>query len=288
MDFDKALKITVHRVGGRAIEVVVDAGSALIGSGGHCDIRLGQEEVAVEQLYFENQPGGLFAEVRTNAPHVLVDRVPFQRGRVLEDRVFTIGKLEVRAELVEGQHGRRKSEERVRPGLLVLAALVAGLGIYAITARRASADESDYRDAPPLFDATAIACPDMTQTATENAIETWLRDAAGRHERAPFSPQDGVEAVGLYRRAESCLKKLDRRQEANDVSIGADSLATRLEKDFHVHRVRLSRALVSGDVSAAQHEVALLRGYLVKRGTDFAGWLEYLDRRLGLQGKDGK
>ncbi len=288
MDFDKALKIIVSQAGGRTIEVVVDAGSALIGSGGHCDIRLGPEDVAVEQLYFENQPGGLFAEVRANFPHVLVDRVPFQRGRVLDGRVFKIGKLEIQAQLVESQQKRRKSEERVRPGLLVLAALVLGLGVYAITARHGSTEGSDYQDAPPLFDATAVDCPYTSPGGAEDAVQTWLRDAAGRHERAPFSPQDGVEAVGLYRHAESCLKQLGRAQEAEQVSTGADSLATRLEKDFHVHRVRLSRALATGDTAAAQHEVSLLRGYLAKRGTVFAGWLDYLDRRLGLQGKDGK
>ena len=285
MDFDKSLKVTVTELGGRTIQVVVDSGSALIGSGGHCDIRLGQEHVAVEQLFFDIQPGGLFAEVRANQPHVVVDGVPFQRGRVLEGRAFKVGKLEIRAELVEPEGGRRKKEDGVRPGLLVLAALVVGAGMYSILAHRGGGDDADYKAAPSLFEAQTASCPSLTPSATTAAVETWLRDAAGRHERSPFSPQDGVEAVGLYRRAATCLKRLDRSAEADELTVEADSLANRLEKDFHVHRVRLSRALSDDDIPAARHEVTLLRGYLARRGSDFAAWLDYLDRRLGLQSK---
>ncbi len=284
MDFDKSLKITVSEAGGRTIRVVVDGGSALIGSGGHCDIRLGPELVAVEQLFFDVQPGGLFAETRASTPHVLLDGVPFQRGRVLEDRVFKIGKLEVRAELVESQGKKRKTEEGVRPGLLVVAALVLGFGVYTLTHRK-SDDGASYQQAPSLFDPEAAVCPDLSPSATSAVVETWLRDAAGRHERSPFSPQDGIEAVALYRRAVSCLKRLDRGTEADELTTEADSLANRLEKDFHVHRVRLSRALEEEDNEAARHEIELLRGYVTQRGTDFAEWLDYLDRKLGLQGK---
>ena len=76
MDFEKSLKVTVTEADQRRIQVVVESGSALIGSGGHCDIRLGQEHVSVEQLFLEIQPGGLFAEARSNTPQVLVDGVP--------------------------------------------------------------------------------------------------------------------------------------------------------------------------------------------------------------------
>ncbi len=285
MDFDKSLKLTISEQNGRSFQVVVESGSALVGSGGHCDIRLGPELVAVEQLYFDIQPGGVFAEVRTSSPQVVVDGVPFQRGRVLEGRPFRIGKLEVLVELVDRVGGRSKSKEGVRPGLLVVAALVIGLGMYSLLARRGGSEDTDYKDAPSLFDTQAAQCPVLTPNATEAAVETWMRDAAGRHERSSFSPLDGVEAVGLYRRAAVCLRRIDRSPEADELSARADSLATRLEKDFHVHRVRLYRALNEGDGTAARHEVALLRGYLVQRGTEFAGWLDYLDRRLGLQGK---
>jgi len=288
MDFDKSLKITVAEFGGRTIHVVVESGTALIGSGGHCDIRLGPELVAVEQLFFEVQPGGLFAEVRTNSPHVVVDGVPFQRGRVLDGRSFKIGKLDVRCELVEAQGARAKSKEGVRPGLLILAAMVIGLGVYSIVTRDGESESGDFRAAPPLFDGQASVCPDLTPAATETVVSTWLRDATGRHERSPFSPQDGVEAVRLYRRAAVCLKRLNRTQEAEELVVDADGLAGKLEKDFHVHRVRLSRALTEGNGVAARHEVTLLRGYLPQRGTDFALWLDYLDRRLGLQSKEVK
>lgn len=284
MDFDKSIKITVAEQGGRTIRVVVDGGTALLGSGGHCDIRLGPELVAVEQLFFEIQPGGLFAEARASTPHVLLDGVPFQRGRVLEERVFKIGKLEVRAELVDAQGKKRNTKEGVRPGLLIAAALVVAGGAYAL-AHRGGDDDGDYKEAPSLFDPQATICPDLTPSATGAVVETWMRDAAGRHERSPFSPQDGIEAVALYRRSANCLKRIDREAEADELTSEADSLATRLEKDFHVHRVRLSRALEEEDTQAARHEVKLLRGYVTPRGTEFAEWLDYLDRKLGQEAK---
>jgi hypothetical protein len=285
MDFDKSLKVTVTELGGRMIQVVVDSGSALIGSGGHCDIRLGPELVAVEQLFLDVQPGGLFAEARASQPLVTVDGVPFQRGRVLEDRSFRIGKLEVKAELVTPVGLKRKKEEGVRPGLLIVAAVVLGAGVFSILANRGGDDGGDYQTAPKLFEANTATCPDVSHSAMTAVAETWLRDASGRHERSPFSPQDGVAAVGLYRKAASCLVKLDRGTEAAELRLEADALATRLEKDFHVHRVRLSRALGEEDIPAARHEVALLRGYLSQHGSEFATWLDFLDRRLGLQSK---
>ncbi|HWZ87361.1 MAG TPA: hypothetical protein VNW92_00890, partial [Polyangiaceae bacterium] len=143
----------------------------------------------------------------------------------------------------------------------------------------------DYKDAPPLFSSAPVICPDLPADTANVAIDGWLRDAAGRHERSPFSAEDGVEAVTLYRRAASCMRRYDRVAEADELTVEADSLAQRLQRDFHVHRVRLSRALTSDDTATARREVGLLHGYIAGRQGEFGAWLDYLDRRLGLQGK---
>ncbi|HET9930454.1 MAG TPA: FHA domain-containing protein, partial [Polyangiaceae bacterium] len=259
--------------------------SALIGSGGHCDVRLPPDHVAVEQLLLEIQPGGLFAEARARTPQVTVDGVPFQRGRVLPERDFKVGPITIHAELAQAKV-KKQSEQRVRPRVLVLAALVLPIGAFmAFNPQNAEAD-TDYKSAPPLFDSTPPACAEQSEAAATSAVESWLRDAEGRHERAPFSPEDAVQAVHLYRKSASCLEKFGRAAPASELRDGADGLAHRLERDFHVHRVRLARALAADDVDAARHEVALLRGYLPRGQSDFALWLDYLDRKLGLRSNE--
>jgi hypothetical protein len=282
MDFERALEVVVRQGERLLLKVVVDSGSALIGSGGHCDVRLPPDHVAVEQLFLEIQPGGLFAEARARVPQVLVDGVPFQRGRVLPDRDFKVGPITIHAELTEAKV-QKKTEQRVRPRVLVLAGLVVPIAAFMAFAPQDAEADTDFKQAPPLFDPAPAACTEPTDAAASSAVEAWLRDAEGRHERAPFSAEDGVAAVKLYRSAAACLAKLNRNEEAVELRDGADGLARRLERDFHVHRVRLSRALGEDDVEAARHEVALLRGYLVRGQSDYALWLDYLDRKLGLR-----
>jgi hypothetical protein len=238
--------------------------------------------VAVEQLFLEIQPGGLFAEARARVPQVLVDGVPFQRGRVLPDRDFKVGPISIHAELIEAKV-QKKTEQRVRPRVLVLAGLVVPIAAFMAFAPQDAEADTDYKQAPPLFDPAPATCTEPTDAAASSAVEAWLRDAEGRHERAPFSAEDGVAAVKLYRAAAACLTKLNRNEEAAELTEGANGLARRLQRDFHVHRVRLSRALGEDDVEAARHEVALLRGYLVRGQSDYALWLDYLDRKLGLR-----
>lgn len=285
MDFERALEVVVHHGDRLLLKVVVEASSALIGSGGHCDVRLPPDHVAVEQLLLEIQPGGLFAEARARTPQVTLDGVPFQRGRVLPERDFKIGPITIHAELAQAKV-KKKADQRVRPRVLVLAALVVPIGAFmALTPQNAEAD-GDYKSAPPLFDAAQPGCSEASEAAATSAVESWLRDAEGRHERAPFSAEDAVQAVQLYRKAASCLEKFGRGAQASELREGADGLAHRLERDFHVHRVRLSRALGADDVDAARHEVALLRGYLPRGESDFALWLDYLDRKLGLRSSE--
>jgi hypothetical protein len=285
VDFDRALEVVVHQGERLLLKVVVESGSALIGSGGHCDVRLPPDHIAVEQLFLELQPGGLFAEARARVPQVSVDGVPFQRGRVLPDRDFRIGPIKIHAELTQAK-AQKKAEPRVRPRLLVLVALVVPVAAFmALTPQSAEAD-SDFRKAPPLFDPAPPPCNEQSEAAASSAVEAWLRDAEGRHERAPFSAEDGVAAVRLYRQAASCLDKFAHAEEAVEAREAANGLARHLERDFHVHRVRLARALGADDVEAARHEVALLRGYLPRGQSDFALWLDYLDRKLGLRSSE--
>ncbi|MFZ5896385.1 MAG: FHA domain-containing protein [Myxococcota bacterium] len=282
MDFERSLEVVVHQGEQLLLKLSVESGSALIGSGGHCDVRLPPDHVAVEQLLLEVQPGGLFAEARAREPQVTVDGVPFQRGRVLPDRDFRIGAITIRAQLTDAKV-QKKVEQAVRPRVLLLAALVVPVAAFMSFAPQSAEADTDYKPAPPLFPSATPECSEPNESAASNAVDAWLRDAEGRHERAPFSAEDGVAAVRLYRSAASCLEKFGRGDEAAPLREGADGLARHLERDFHVHRVRLARSLGADDVEAARHEIALLRGYLPRGQSEFALWLDYLDRKLGLR-----
>ena len=284
MLLDRSLRITVARAGITVVDVDVDSASALLGSGGHCDVRVGPEYLAVEHLFLELKPAGLFGEVRSTEKAVLLDGAPFEGGRIKDGSSIEIGDLLVDVKLVQRESKRSSAlSKQLNPrALLGLAALLA-LGAYAVHQKFSRALPDAPLEPPALFEGEALNCPENTPEAAGSAAEELLQTADGRRERAPYVPEDAVQAVRLYRQVSACLRVAQWNEGADIVNKDADQLQQKTQDALHLHTVRLSRALELKRKEDALQEIQMLRSYLKGRDGEYVAWLAKLEREIESQ-----
>jgi hypothetical protein len=262
--------------------VDVDGVRALLGAASHCDVRLGPDRAAPEQLRFEVHNGQLFAEVRATSPVVLLNQLPFHQGRLLPDAVLTFGKLEVKVTLeqhlvTDGKQG----EARVRPAFVAIALLlgvVLALALVKLSQRRPPVPAPVV---PPLFAAEpAPRCPEESAEAARLAALEFVAQADAKRERAPFLPEEGLSAVPLYRAASACFARVGDAELARDQGMRADALQRYVERDYHLHQVRVYLAHRSEDMETLAHEARVLSRYLRDRSAPYSVWLDQRQREI--------
>jgi hypothetical protein len=109
---------------------------------------------------------------------------------------------------------------------------------------------------------------------------SYLEQANARRERSPFSPQDGVESVSLYVRAAACFSQARDTVDAELAHGDAEHMRQTTSRQFHVHQVRLERALATKEYDSAQAEARMLQAFVGAGGGEYGGWLSDLQRRI--------
>lgn len=282
------LEISVRYADGTRQKLTVDSSTALVGSGSHCEIRLPPEDAAVEQLRLSNDAAGVFGQVRSLERGVRLNGVPFVEGRLLPGSVLAVGRVELTVALVETLVARahaKQKQESSRSASYALAVLGFPLGFYLLLSQRSgdAALPSEVQP-PPLFAAASkLQCPETERDAALAVATEERRRAETARERAPFSGQDAVNAVVAFRRSAACFSAADSVERASDSVRQADALEREVETEFHVHRVRLERALATKSYEEARTEVRLLLSYIGRHSGAYANWLLSLDRRIELK-----
>jgi len=282
------LEISVRYPDGTRQQLTVDAATALIGSGSHCEIRLPPEDAAVEQLRLSLDAAGIFGQVRSVERGVTLNGVPFVEGRLLQGSLLAIGRVELTVAVIETLVARgqtKKQRESGKSVIYALAALGLPLGFYLVLSQRDVGSVLPNEVEPPaLFaDASATRCPeDEPSPALAVATEERRRGETAR-ERAPFSGQDAVSAVVAFRRSAACFVRAGSEGQAGDSRRQADALEHDVQTEFHVHRVRLERALATKSYEDARTEVRLLLSYIGRHSGGYANWLLSLDRQIELK-----
>lgn len=290
------LKLSLRHDDGARQELTVDSAQALIGSGSHCEVRLAPEDAAIEQLLLTIDGASLFGQVRSLERPVTLNGVPFVEGRLLADGVLRIGRVDVLASLVESKSAASaasaRKAQRGNPAIYAMAAVGFPLGFYMLlTEPPAEGALPTEVQPPPLFmAASALRCPEPAPEAATAFGGEELRRAETARERAPFSGQDAVTAVNAFQRAAACFTHAGAPERAGDAARQGERLKEGVERDFHVHRVRLERALATKSYEDARTEVRLLLSYVGRRGTPYSSWLTSLDRQIELKfaGKKGQ
>jgi hypothetical protein len=287
------LHIELKQADGRRQPLQMDGARALVGSGAHCEVRLGREEAAVEQLLIEERRGAVYAEVRSLERPTLLNGAAFSEGRLLPESVLTVGRVELRVRLAQADLDApgRKPPRRARSSFIhLLGAIAIPFGLYVVlkpSPEPARLPRSMER--PSLFAALgAVECRERTEREARALGDDELTLADGKRERSPFRPEDGVAAVRHYLHAASCLRIGNEPEVARAAAQQAEELRRTLESDFHVHHVRLERALATSEYDRALTEVRILLSFTSGQGGEYSSWLAMLDRHIQLKYAGGK
>jgi hypothetical protein len=269
--------------------LLVDSQRALIGSGAHSEIQLPPEHCAIEQLVVEARSTGVFAQARSMDPPALLNGVPFTEGRLLPESVLRIGNFELSVEshqLELEDAGGRKKKPKTNP--LTYAVFVLGfpLGIYAIFALGPREQAlGGPPPAPALWNESAKtpACSQSDPQQASALARQELARAEAKRERSPFYAEDGVAAVELYERATGCFVVANEPAEAGSAREHAGRLRRDLSRQYHVHRVRLERSLVTKHYDATLKEARIVRRFLQHNRGVYTSWLANLERQIELK-----
>ncbi len=284
-DGTKGLRFTIRQADGRVERLVVDADAALVGSGAHCEIRLGG--AAHEQLLVTMVGDAVHVDVRALEPMPLLDGQPFRQANVRPESLLAIGAVQLMVDVrdLDGERNivKAKSESFSAVTWLGLG-LAVPLALYVLFGDEfRSRREAMPEGSPDLFDAPVAAC---RQTSKDEALASAfdaLALARGKRERSPFAVQDGVAAVPLFERAGACFAHGGQSSLAEESNGAARDLRTRLMDDYRVHRVRLEHAVDVGDDKTALKEVRVLRNLTEGKSGAWVDWLASVERRLTMK-----
>jgi hypothetical protein len=285
MSTNAYLRFTIEYPNGSKRDVSVDSDNVTVGSGPHCEIRLAGDEIPVEQLRVEARGGGVFAEARSMTPPALLNGLPFTRGRLLPNTTLHVGPIKLRVESTDTPDRpltARAKERKTNPLIWVLAVVGFPLGLYFVFASRPEQSTLGAAPpAPPLWpQAEAESCIHEDRGVAEAQAVSYVEQAEARRERSPFSPQDGVESVVLYGRAAACFSRAENSADAQFAHGEAEHMRQTTSRQFHVHQVRLERALATKEYDSAQAEARILQAFVGPREGEYGGWLSDLQRRI--------
>jgi hypothetical protein len=289
VEAEQSLHIVITDAGRPAADVLVDNSQVLVGSASHCDVRLGPDRLAKEQLMFELRSGYVFAEVRASRPQVLLNLSPFHSGRLRDDAVLTIGTLEIRARPEQRYNaGKKHDKEGVKPTFVATLFLLCVLFVVAVMKLSRNDAQAEAPLAPALFTAEDKPCPEQSEEGALSAALELIAQADGKRERAPFLPEEGLLAVPLYRTAALCLDIVKAERDAKIVRGRAHALQSRVERDYHLHQVRVYRAIASSDAALLAREAQVLSAYLKGGQSAYGAWLDALARDLEVEASKNK
>ncbi len=117
--------------------------------------------------------------------------------------------------------------------------------------------------------------------------ERHMISAVAKQERYPFDPNDGVQAVGLYRKAATCYEAVGEPKSAQHARTQASRLASRIRIDFQVHQTRLERSVKYQAYSQALVEARFLQRLVIHKKTEYSRWIDGVERRLSLAVAEG-
>jgi hypothetical protein len=285
MPTNSYLRFSIEYPDGAKRDLSVDSDVVTVGSGAHCEIRLLGEEIPVEQLKVEARGGGVFAEARSMTPPALLNGLPFTQGRLLPNTTLHVGPIKLQVECAEATVRpmlARAKEKKTNPAIWVVAGIGFPLGLYLVFISRP--EPSLLGAAPPApslwAEVQADACIHPDPAVAEAQAVSYLEQADARRERSPFSPQDGVESVSLYGRAAACFSQAQNRADAQLASREAEHMRQATARQFHIHQVRLERALATKEYDSAQAEASILQAFVGPGAGEYNGWLSDLQRRI--------
>lgn len=236
-----------------------------------------------EHLMLAPRGDGCWLSVAQNASvPVHVRGEVFQHGMIAWNTEITIGSLKLRITDSLPKEKKAGGEKPVSaPVMIAFFVIVPLVGWMLLSDPDTVIDAVPTARAPALFD-DAVPCATSGGTARHHADRD-AEAAIAKSERYPFAAQDGVQAVRLYRRAESCYRAIGAETEARLMQREGNLMQRRIDEDYTTHKLRLERALEQGRFPDAVIETrALIELLRHREGDAYLTWLRQLERQLQL------
>jgi len=266
------LRFSVMTADGKRESLLVDASSALIGSGSHCEVRLPPTEAAHEHVELMVMNGVVHLAARQAPP--LLDGVPIVSGPWPRGTTLSVGSTMLMVDVVDLTPSRR-----TRSPFWALAPVPVLAAVATIVATRsAPAADAVIPPAPTLLDPIVMTCPSPPGPTLGSFATERARVGLAKRERSPFSPADGVEAVGILETSAACYRVARMFNEERDMTSIARALRAKLEEEYHVRRVRVEHAYKVGDPFGAKRELQVLMPMMAHRRGVYVDWLGSVDR----------
>ncbi|MBV9950140.1 MAG: hypothetical protein JOZ69_25090 [Myxococcales bacterium] len=278
------LRFEIRYADGRKEIATVDGERALIGHGGHCDVRLPLDQAANEHVAVEVVGGTVRVETKAFDPPATINGLAFTKMPIPPDVPLKLATTRIFISLVGdvtlegGTPAAQKKGEQTSPAMKLLGVLVlAGVGYMLLPGDEAKVVQAPAQ-APELFDPSPTTCP---QTAPDQARASAndKRDIAdGKRERSPFVAKDGVQAVALYDLAAVCYRQAGEPALAAQMQAASAQLRESIVQDFRARRVRLEHLMAVQDYELAKKDVGVLRSLTEGKQGPWVNWLARADR----------
>ncbi len=277
-----ALSFDIRHADGRHERTTAQAARVLIGSGGHCDVRLSADQAAFEHVVIESAGPGAGWQIRCLAavPPSTLDGAPFTAGPLRATTDLRIGATQIQTAQVEATEKAkgRTVDAAMAAKLLVIAAL----GVAIVMMSRTAVEErvEAPRRTPDLFAKAVTACP-RTDPAEARAIADDQRASAdGARERSPFDPREARSAIKSYETAAACYRLAQNVEASEEAAQNAKRTRDETLLDFRARRVRLERLLLVKDYELASQDVAVLLALTESQPTDYGRWLSTVAQEI--------
>jgi hypothetical protein len=275
------IRFDIEYPDGRRESIHVDSERIVIGSAAHCEMRLASDLCAPEHAVIEVIGEMFRVEARAFEPQLLLDGRPIRRASLPPGGVLAIGGVSIRVApgdpmLVAKTEGRAVTPLRFAIAVLTLLAVA----LLAIRPRTGSARQPS--GVPELWGSLSKQCP-VTTPAQARALAMEKRIVAdGKRERHPFYLSEGVEAVGLYTTAAACFHVAGDTTLENELDTAAGQLRAEVDDSYRIRRLRLERALATGENEIAGSEVVALRALVMGKQGAYVDWLNAVARKLNV------
>jgi len=280
---EQGLRVLITRDQEVVADVEVIGASVLIGSGGHCDVRLGPDLLAIEQIRLRLDDGQVWGEALSRLPPVTLGGRAFSSGVVTQTDALSVGPLFVQVASWQEQVVQKTGHKRFIPLLALLVLLTFASVSAAISRKVVKASHLPDPPASPFAESDAkaqVSCPEQVPASATVAAGDMWREALDQRERSPFSPRNGMDAVRTFNVAASCFDVAGNHDAAEEARTQASLLRAGLERSFHVHRVRLDHSISQKDFALSKVEVAILKSFLAGREHPYLTWLDDMERWL--------
>ena len=281
---------TIEVPGREPTEHVFEGERALLGSGGHCEIRLPAECGAdAEHLEIVVRGHRLWVSALAAAPEARIDGAAFQEAELKPNTVIELGRARLRARLDTGaksETAEKKKSSQISPMTLILATVGLGAAGYLYLQDQGAGDGRNAPApavAPDLWSSVPGSCAESAGDGAYSLALEALRMAQAKEERRPFKTEAGVASVGDYRRAVACFSAAGETSLAAHFTQTAAGLEASVNNDYRAHRLKLDHALAIQDWGTAREEADVVLAFVSGQSGPYVAWLSELARRFELE-----